>query len=537
MRTLLAATSTLAILTSAFAQDATLPRRTSVPFPPQSLLASQWQPGATLTDVLNASRRAFRELDANGDGQLSRADAEVHEAVARAQSRSAHANYVMAYDLDGDGHVTENEIRTKQLYDRRSKDDAYTQAAEAAAEAELRRVLAADANKDGRITSQEALDSWTATPNAAAQVTAGLSAHVREALAAASKPDGALNTAEFEELFAQRFRAADTDGNGTLSQEEARLYQTAKARADCVIPKASGEAKVVLWSSYEARGLSTVTIGSQEVEVRTGRITIETGIEPLYLIVLSHSPVIWRFDGATERIERVILGSNTPQPNTSASKKPIVGATGLSASKVQFLPRYDCLQYFSETPSTSAATATALVRSDTGKEPIVAAHYGVSSFSVPSGQVPLPQNTAGGEKPALVIQKQFGTLKVEGGANVSIQTAPANLISDVNRIYSSGVTKIDPESVTASGKVEPYEVLPSQAGLLQLVSSGALDQNRSGEFLIKQKIRFPAGLTGGRSARFLLLRGVPTPDGNPGHSCVISEETGQPILSRGASCR
>jgi len=85
------------------------------------------------------------------------------------------------------------------------------------------------------------------------------------------------------------------------------------------------------------------------------------------------------------------------------------------------------------------------------------------------------------------------------------------------------------DQVVASTSAEPYEVLPEQAGLIQLVQSGALTQNALGEFLINRKIRFPAGLAGAHSVKFLLRLGVPEPEGDPGHSTVISEDTGAPL--------
>jgi hypothetical protein len=96
--------------------------------------------------------------------------------------------------------------------------------------------------------------------------------------------------------------------------------------------------------------------------------------------------------------------------------------------------------------------------------------------------------------------------------------------------------KVDASKVIASAPAENYEVLPNQAGLMQLVDSGALEQNKSREFLIKKKIRFPAELYGAHAVRFLLLRGVPEPEGDPGHSCVIVEETGAPLKGN-RSCR
>jgi hypothetical protein len=68
-------------------------------------------------------------------------------------------------------------------------------------------------------------------------------------------------------------------------------------------------------------------------------------------------------------------------------------------------------------------------------------------------------------------------------------------------------------------------VLPQEAGLIQLEQSGVLSQNQSGEFLIHRQIRFPAELSGAHGVKFLLLRGVPKPEGDPGHSCVIDEAT------------
>ncbi len=54
-----------------------------------------------------------------------------------------------------------------------------------------------------------------------------------------------------------------------------------------------------------------------------------------------------------------------------------------------------------------------------------------------------------------------------------------------------------------------------------------------GELKIVKKLRFPAGLSGGHSVAFILGKGVPMPEGSPGHSRVVSEETGQIIAGPG----
>jgi hypothetical protein len=260
---------------------------------------------------------------------------------------------------------------------------------------------------------------------------------------------------------------------------------------------------------------------------------VEPGADPLYVVIASHGAIIWQFSGAVERIERVVLSSALSGPNSGErDKRPLVGATGLPADRVSFMPRPGCLNYFDDAPSTKSATATGMVRREAGKEPVVtAAKYSVLTFHIPSGEMqPAREDRNAGK---LIIQKNRGTLKIEGDAsNVIIQSGPSNLVSEFNRFSPGGIVDIDPTSVIASQPAERYEVLPQQAGLIQLVKAGTLSQNRSGELLIHKKMRFPAGLHGAHSVKFLLLRGVPMPDGDPGHSDVIVEETGEPLRRR-----
>ena len=59
-------------------------------------------------------------------------------------------------------------------------------------------------------------------------------------------------------------------------------------------------------------------------------------------------------------------------------------------------------------------------------------------------------------------------------------------------------------------------------------SSASLSRTSRGEFVIHEQIRFPAGLAG-HAVKFLLLRDVPMPEGDPGDAMLISEETGMVI--------
>src|SRR5664279_1734894 len=94
------------------------------------------------------------------------------------------------------------------------------------------------------------------------------------------------------------------------------------------------------------------------------------------------------------------------------------------------------------------------------------------------------------------------------------------------RIHPGGLVEIDPRTVVASQPVERYDMMPEEAGLTQLEQDGAISRNSLGEFLVHKKIRFPAGLHGGHLVRFRIQKGALMPEGDPGHSCVIVEETG-----------
>lgn len=307
-------------------------------------------------------------------------------------------------------------------------------------------------------------------------------------------------------------------------------------RAGCSLPKPSAAAKVLLLSAYEGDALSTTAIGSQDIGVRTASIDVEAGNEPLYVIALSYRPMIWRLSGAVDRVEQIILAAQSTQANGSRpDARPIVGASGIPAGKVAFLPKPTCLEDFSERPSPEAARTIGTVRKETGKDPIVATDYAVSGIAIPSATLKPP---SGGTdvRPSIAIENDGKSFRVDLSGKPRTEEAGNALENDVLRFYPGGVVEIDAAAVVASGKPIRYEVLPGKAGLLQLVRSGVLSESGKGEFVVKQRTRFPAGLYGAESARFILPPGVPAPEGDPGHSCVVKEEDNKTASDPDAAC-
>ena len=151
---------------------------------------------------------------------------------------------------------------------------------------------------------------------------------------------------------------------------------------------------------------------------------------------------------------------------------------------------------------------------------------------MPSGAI---ESVREQKKGPLIIEKTQGTLTVIGDAsNVIVQAGPSRAKDEMYRFSPGGVVDIDAKAVVGSAPASRYEVLPQQAGLVQLLASGTLKQNSLGEYIVRDKIRFPAGLYGAHSVTFLVMKGAPYPDGDPGHSCVIVEESGE---KKGSACR
>ncbi len=498
--------------------------------------------GMTLDRYLTLLRAEFTRHDADGNGTLDEVDADTHVNIAQAAMRMSFVMQVFQADLDGDGAVTETELRQKLTYDRRRNGSQQRVAgADEQFEREVAKLIEADADKDGRITFKEALDRGKAQAATVIQSRQGMGAPARQMLSVSPEGKTSLAAGDLETVARTFFASVDKDGNGTISLDEidAQRDRIQRDRTEmqnereahravslCNAPKASANAKVILLGGYKAQSLSTVALGSQEIVTGVGNIVVEPGTEPLYLLISSHQPTIWRFYGAVERVERVVItAGHGAQPKIlGGALRNLAGATGLPAGRLTFPDETGCLRYFSDASSSDAARMSAVAKAVTGKDPhTTAARYEMIAFNVPSGKI----ESIGGDRPGLMIVQDGVTYMLKDGKMTTIKPNQS-LASELDRFTPGGVVTVDAKTVVAPMPVEPYDVLPQEAGLMQLIESGALTRNGS-DYMINRKIRMPAGLYGAHSVKFLLRRSVPEPDGDPGHSKIISEETGKPL--------
>lgn len=111
----------------------------------------------------------------------------------------------------------------------------------------------------------------------------------------------------------------------------------------------------------------------------------------------------------------------------------------------------------------------------------------------------------------------------------------ATVWREAARFWPGGLVAVDPRHVVAKARVEPYEVLPSQMGLAQLVGTGAVQHLSGDRFRIVRPIaHMPPSMGDAHSVTLIVARGVPVPPGDPGHSCVVREDGG---TAMGVRCR
>ncbi len=461
-----------------------------------------------------------------------------------AQRRAVAIQQKLALDLDNDGAVSRDELIAAfavRTADALQSNGVLFEPTPEQRKALLER-LVADALKDDR-DGNGVLDFAEIRAAADQQATA-LSALAMQdptlvPMTLDADRNGVVTRAEYVAALRVVFDEIDTNRDGVIDAAEqqaisARLMEIERARAQaiqaqraaaeqekrlqaCSLPQLAEGSTLVVFSAYEGRGLSTVSLGDDDGVVHVADVVVEEGEGALDLVLLSHDAQIWRLRGAVGRIGRVVASSSQRAGPNDAT--PRVGVIGIPRDKVVVPKSSDCLRNFAsgakaEQPRTLAAIAALTKRTPDA----VLTSYGVSMLALPSGR--LDEKAA---LPGLVSLPDSG---------------PATAIwREMLRFNPSGLIRIDPADVVSPLTARPYAVLPQQAGLAQLVEEGALTVAANGrDFTIRRKLRFPAGLAGAHSVRFRLAQDVPPPDGNPGHSCVLSEATGLPVGGPRINC-
>lgn len=481
--------------------------------------------------------QTFNSIDVNRDG-ITQDEIEFAIVQTSVKERFSLIKKVLLHDLNGDGTTTRKEVEGYFNYTRGQKNSGSPNVTQNRAkrirDKYVNRIMALDPNQDGVIRSSEYIQIKT-TSDYNSFYDLGQRAHkiATVLLKYAPNEDGRLTQLEAIHLFSKAFKGYQSKKKITALNRLKTKFKTFSSKAPrqslCEVKKPSPDAKLVVYGSYQGAIIPTVTVAGQDKTTNLSHVYIEPGREKLFLFMSSYVPIIWKFTGAVERIEHIVLSG----PSFGQGKKLVAaGSMGLESSKVSFVNKR-CFKYFYKTGGQKGAFVKSKVKSLFDKKPdYLFGNYNTYQLSLPSGS----HKKARRNRLVEIGRKQIAE-KIIQVANT--EAALSQLVKDngdqkairaMKRFFPGGVLILDYAKVVSNGKAETYEVLPSQAGIAQLLLEGRLKRtSKRDEFFIVEPIRYPPGMGGAHSVKFHLKKGVPEPIGDPVHSCVFSEEKGRNI--------
>jgi len=448
--------------------------------------------------------RPVRNLDKDNSG-LTQADIDRKDTIARTGDRAQNASSLLRNDYNGDLQVDVEEIL--QFAGQQDKDQA-RRAAE-------RTVERFDVDGDGIATLQEAISiipSYSRTNRQNDQL--------KQLLALDPDGDGALTSQELVTIAAITFDRFDLNANGVIDEdEEASLKQARQIAANrtrlqeigCNFPAASAQAEFVAFGTYAASLHSSTYLGRPDFVTGVAEVSIEKGEEPVYLLLGSVRPTIWRLSGATERIEHVVVGADKTysmdpasgaRPN-DAPRTSAAGVIGLDESKVSISP-VGCFRDAYKASDSRRKHADAIAFS-VGKPRAdkIGAEGNVYHVSVPSLTTKRPLD----ERPASPVARRY----------------ESRLWNEVLRDRLPNIVEINPAEVVSAEPAATYEVLPYHYGIAQLVKEGVLEPDDQNRMVIKKSFaHWPAEMAFGRTVAFIQSDGVTPPNVRPGQACILT---------------
>jgi len=383
-------------------------------------------------------RRTFSKLAV--DGIVTTDSLQVIANKIAARERASVIAKILGADINGDGSISVNEalsLSQTQTYNWSSQTPRYLPLGDA------------DSNGDGMITMSEILQFSRNSRQISKLINNSRELAINSFDA---NKDGIINTQELDE------------GLSALAESSVKrqLRPTSKPTIntppkECIPASPKENTEVIFVSGYEGSGLSSVALTGMDRESEVARLVIEKGDRPLYIVATSHTPLVWKIEGDVSRVARFVT-----QPNHNI-KGPGVGVVGLPKDKVEFIGR-GCLNNFWDSSNVKAIQAKALWGKVVGKPPDnIYGNYKIVSLHLPSGK-----NT---DKKA-ISEMQLKS-RVRQGDTFGLY-----------RYTIEGLITIEPKDVIAPSPVKTYDVMPQQAGLVQLVKSGHMVAIERGAFKI-----------------------------------------------------
>ncbi len=281
---------------------------------------------------------------------------------------------------------------------------------------------------------------------------------------------------------------------------------------DCKLPQPSEDAAMLFASYYEGAAVSPVRLGEGEQGDTTSvvQVKVQPGMGPLYVVIAGSRHSILTFSGWTRRIEQLVVATDPKYPTA---------VTGLPAERILFVNRRTC----GGTTPLDDLYKVAEGRQDLSSASMVIRRPFPKSMSNDERMKQktlfrMPDAIGGGYEPEQLSLSEFGISAKQYRAHR--HGAVPDWFKRARAAYfdPGGIGEVDLGQLVTPVPAAPYSVLPSRAGIAQLIRDGKVEEISEGNYRILAPIAVPEGLYGAHSVTFTLAPGVPSPSGDLGHS-------------------
>lgn len=281
-----------------------------------------------------------------------------------------------------------------------------------------------------------------------------------------------------------------------------------KPPEECIAQPPSKSAQVIFLSGRYGAAVPNLSLTGQNVETQAVKVTIEAGNESLYVVATAYRPIIWSFSGSTQRVEQFVV---SPAAQKDAE---VVGVAGLKKSQVAIIGK-GCLPLFSRPSDASGFVAKAKWGQLIKQQPdVMFGSDTLRAVSLPKGGIDTSYlNDWKPNNPAFTHEEKLRYV--------------------FEKTKSDGILNLKKKDITSSVPAELYNLLPGDAGLIQLIDEGALEMVDHKTYRIAKPIEhLPAPVSRPSTNAFVLSKGIPIPKDLTGNIRIYDEETGDCLYGR-----
>ena len=323
--------------------------------------------------------------------------------------------------------------------------------------------------------------------------------------------------------------------------QEARIQSTLRLAAErmgpasaCNLPKPEPSDFLAVVGAYRGEIVPTVTVAGQDKYSSLSDLIIGTGSNPVYLVLSSYDPVVWRISGDVKRIRQLMVFHQNG-----------AGVIGLPARKIRFTNDESCRLPYEHYRGRSLEHDVPVLAIFGRRANVIGGDYALYRATVADGSLKVDRFPSKPSEDRILENHPADPILPKPRGN-----GASTLEDEFHLRFPAGIASIDPSAVVATDKVERYEVLPQTAGAYQLEQSGALVAATAADvrrwkdraiigghvradriswlhfysaYRVTRPIRIPSGLCGGYSLTFF----VPSRDyvkGDPCHSNIYVDD-------------